>query len=88
MFLNGGVLRAATAPETSRIVGSLSAPLFTNEERVEALYVATLSRFPTPEERDLALAFYEESESPEANAAASGDLLWALLNSGEFAMRR
>lgn len=88
MFLNGGVLRAATAPETSRIVGSLSAPLFTNEERVEALYVATLSRFPTAEERDLALDFYDESESPEANAAASSDLLWALLNSGEFAMRR
>lgn len=88
MFLNGGALRAATAPESSRIVGALSAPLFTNEERVEALYIATLSRFPTPEERDLALAFYEESESRESSAAASSDLLWALLNSGEFAMRR
>lgn len=88
MFLNGDVLRGATSPQSSRIVGALSAPIFTDEERVEALYVATLSRFPTPEERDLALAFYEDVDSPESNAAATGDLLWTLFNSGEFAMRR
>lgn len=49
---------------------------------VEELYLATLSRMPTDEERALAAAFVVEAP---ARAEGIEDLLWTLLNCSEFA---
>jgi len=47
----------------------------------DELYLAALSRFPTPEERKLAVAALT---STSERRRAAEDLLWALLNSKEF----
>ena len=53
-------------------------------EAVEELYLATLSRLPTPPERTAALAALAGTAD---RRAALEDLLWALLNAKEFLFR-
>jgi hypothetical protein len=48
---------------------------------IEEAYLRTLSRFPEPEESDIATEFIQESKSP---AAGLESLLWALVNTKEF----
>ena len=52
---------------------------------VSELYLATLSRFPTPSEYQLA---EEQLGKGKSRAAAAQDLLWALLNSKAFLFNR
>jgi hypothetical protein len=56
-----------------------------DQELVEELYLATLSRFPTSAENALAESVLNESDS---RARAGQDLLWALLNSNGFLFNR
>jgi len=52
---------------------------------VTELYLATLSRVPTPAEMQAATAAFEtDNPSPDTRRAATEDVLWALLNSAEF----
>ena len=51
-------------------------------EIVDDLYLATLTRFPTDEERKLILATFPPDNSQRREATE--DLLWALLNTKEF----
>ena len=53
-----------------------------NAEAVDKLYLATLSRRPTGEEREKALKVVRQSDTPRQ---ALGDVLWALMNSTAFA---
>jgi hypothetical protein len=49
---------------------------------VDELYLAALARFPTKEERAIAV---EQFGKPEASRqTAAEDILWALINSAEF----
>ena len=50
---------------------------------VEELYLATFSRLPTPEERDIAIKPMATAEEG-AKRQAIEDVMWALLNSAEF----
>jgi len=54
-------------------------------EIVDALYMAILSRHPTPEERD-AIRVYMQSGSVRGREAVL-DVAWALINSAEFLYR-
>ena len=84
-LLNGNDLAEATDPERSPLLGSLQAPFFTDDDRLRTLLVATLSRQPTEEELAASrgqLAKYEPSE----RARGYSDVLWALLNTAEFAL--
>ena len=54
----------------------------TPEQIVEGLYLAAYSRFPSPDERAVALAAFSEKEA--SRQSATEDLMWALLNSAEF----
>jgi hypothetical protein len=54
----------------------------TDENRVEALFLRTVSRKPTPDETKAALAALPERGA--GRQAAFEDLFWALLNSSEF----
>lgn len=51
------------------------------EAIVEELYLATLSRFPTPEEQQLMQKALADSGDPQL---AAEDILWTLLNTREF----
>lgn len=86
-LLNGSFVAQMTNPATGDLIAALHAsPFLTDEQRVDALFLATLSRTPNSDER------YRTSRllSLRSNQRdlALGDILWALLNSGEFVMNR
>jgi hypothetical protein len=94
---DGGVLQSLTmmnGSETANaanagqlgLLAALQAPHFTNPQRVETLWLATLARAPDDLELAMALEHLEAAATDEASKKALGDVLWALLNSVEFAM--
>ena len=85
LLLNGPEVWAATGGRTSGLIAALDAPIFTDQERVEVAFLATLSRLPTANERTRCLEHLSRSGAGENRKQALGDLLWALANSAEFA---
>lgn len=59
----------------------LAASGLTNDEIVDELYLSTLSRFPSDQERQLLRAAFEESNNRRETVE---DVLWTLLNTREF----
>ena len=85
-MMNGQAISTATSVAQSALLESLDAPFFTDEERVEALFLATLSR-PPHELEQLEFIDYVKSRGAHADRRqALADVLWALLNSAEFAL--
>ncbi len=84
-LLNGADLAEASDPQRSPLIGALEFPLLTDDERIQTLFMATLSRPATEEEATLVrhqLASRSQSDKPKVWS----DILWALLNSAEFAL--
>jgi hypothetical protein len=84
-LLNGADLAEATDPKRSPLLGALEAPFLGDDDRLQTLFLATLSRRASQEElatcqRQLA----GRSESDRAEVWS--DILWALMNSAEFAL--
>jgi hypothetical protein len=77
-LLNGPVVNARTGPVAHRLMTSAQS----NEDRIRELYLRTLSRSPDARELDHWTGLLDQAGSPRA---ALEDLLWALLNSREFA---
>jgi hypothetical protein len=86
--MNGMVMAGLTASQSNRLLAALDAPFMTDYDRVDSLYMATLSRQPDASERDEATKMLGSSKSPEERAQVQSDLLWVLLNSTEFAFNR
>jgi uncharacterized protein DUF1553/uncharacterized protein DUF1549 len=86
MLLNGKIVDDATDPERSDVIASLEAPFLTDRDRLETLFMATLSRPPSKETREKLESQLAVQPSPEAKRRALGNILWALLNSAEFAV--
>jgi hypothetical protein len=86
--MNGMAMAGLTASQSNRLLAALGAPFMTDYDRVDSLYMATLSRQPDASERDEATKLLGSSKSPEERDQAQSDLLWALLNSTEFAFNR
>jgi hypothetical protein len=81
-LMNGRALGQATAFAKARpLIRILSSPIG-DAGRIEALYLRTLSRPPTEDERTRALAFIDVP--PAGHVEAFEDLFWALVNSTEF----
>jgi hypothetical protein len=85
-LMNGAIIRQATDLGQSDLLVGLSAPFFTHEKRVEVLFLSTLSRFPTEEERAKFGEYVKQAGSQANTQKALGDILWALLNSAEFVL--
>lgn len=83
-LLNGSDFAEATDPERSPLLGSLAAPFFGDDDRLQALYLATLARLPAADELALGRKQLEKYSTSE-RYKAYGDILWALLNCAEFA---
>ncbi len=83
-LMHGRLVQGATDLSSSGKLKSLNAPFFSDEQRVETLFLSTLSRFPEPEEQSAMLAHLQTAEDDKARSQALGDILWALLNSAEF----
>jgi Protein of unknown function (DUF1553) len=67
-----------------RAAAAITRPARSKADAVERLYVAVLSRRPTADEAKR-MAEYVEKHSTDA---AYNDILWALMNSSEFALCR
>lgn len=88
-LMNGQFVGEATSPTRSELLTALlEAPFLDDRGRIEAAYLATLSRRPTAKELDKALAFVDKAASGEdakkRRTETLADVFWALLNSTEF----
>jgi hypothetical protein len=81
-LLNGNFVAWATDPQRCpTLLAVTQSPWMTTRERIEALYLATLSRKPTAKELDR-LERHVGKAGREAQRLA--DIFWVLLNSAEF----
>ncbi|NQV24188.1 MAG: DUF1553 domain-containing protein [Rhodopirellula sp.] len=85
-LMNGGLIEGATGLSSSGLLKSLEAPFFTNDERIEVLYLATLSRKPHPSEWELLDGYISDDAKGAELQEGLADILWALLNSAEFTL--
>ena len=84
-MMNGQFLVDATDIGRSDILAALiNAPFFTNEQRVEIVFLSVVSRFPSEEERSRFVKYVESGGPAKDPNQALSDVLWALLNSSEF----
>ncbi len=85
-LMNGNLIKDATGIENSGLLNALRAPFFSSEQRVRALFLATVSREPTAAEWELCRSHMDEGSSASDETNRLADILWALLNSAEFTM--
>jgi hypothetical protein len=94
-LMNGKVIASATTLERSETLAAVvDVPLLSTTERIDTLYLATLSRKPLKPELERAVKFVQSAEkgaiAKDENAQrtalsnALADVFWALLNSPEF----
>jgi hypothetical protein len=85
---NGPSLDQLVNEASSRLLKALKAPHLTQTKRLDELFWLVLARPPRPEEQEALASWQNESSSSDSNKDLSieEDLLWALLNSTEFAM--
>lgn len=85
-LMNGAAVSGATDLMRSPLLQSLEAPFFTQQERVEVLFLATLSRLPYADEREAFVGYVGHPPAGSDSRPALSDVLWALLNSAEFTL--
>ena len=84
LLLNGKLIGGATNLEQSETLAAIvDAPFLDTEQRIETLFLATLSRRPRPAELARFTALVQRSR-PEDSKNALADVFWVLLNSAEF----
>lgn len=88
MLMNGNATTDVTHHEQSRLIAALSAPYMNTDDQIETLFLATLARQPDSEELELGSRALEGAEDESDRRRVLGDLLWALVNSTEFAFRQ
>lgn len=84
LLMNGPWTAQATDPDRSGILLALDAPFFDDRQRVETLFLATLSRLPEEHEASRLIEYVQSGGPARDRRKALGDVLWALLNSPEF----
>jgi hypothetical protein len=83
--MNNKLITDATHPDRGMVLGAIAeAPFMTTAGRVEALYLAALSRKPTSLEREKMTRYVEKGGTTASNKKALSDVFWTLLNSTEF----
>ena len=88
LVMNGGTTSEVTSHERGRLLTALTAPYLQAGDQVNTLFLATLAREPDSLEREAAESLLRDLSTDEERARALSDLLWALVNSTEFAFRR
>ena len=75
----------ATEGETSGMMQALTAPFFSDEQRLETIFLACVGRPPETREKEAVLKMLATASDDEAKQQVMSDLFWALLNTSEFA---
>jgi Protein of unknown function (DUF1549)/Protein of unknown function (DUF1553) len=84
-LMNGGLVSGATSLEEGATLSAIAeVPYLDPPGRVEELFLATLSRRPTPEESARLVNYLERGGPARDRRKALSDVFWALLNSPEF----
>ena len=87
MMMNGTLISDATNLQTSRTLRAVvDAPFMKDEERLDTLFLATLTRKPSERESEMFLASVTADGADRGTVFA--DIMWALLNSPEFVLSR
>ena len=66
------------------LIAIAEAPFFNDEQRVEALFLTTLSRLPKDTEKARFLTYLKDHAATDVAARPLADLFWTLLNTTEF----
>jgi len=66
------------------LIAIAEAPFLSSGDRVDALFLTTLSRFPSNDERTRFLSYLNENAATDVPARPLADLFWTLLNTTEF----
>jgi hypothetical protein len=83
--MNGEFVSQETNLENSRLLRSVSEfPDFATADRVDAIFMAALTRPPTIEERDKFVAYVDAGGQSGDAKQALADVFWVLLNGSEF----
>jgi hypothetical protein len=86
-LMNGEIIASATSLQSGDTLGAIAgAPYLDTPGRIEAIYLAALTRRPRPEELALLVPYVERGGSTGEPGEALADVLWALLNSPEFTL--
>ena len=84
-LMNGQLTATATDITQSRTLAAVvGAPFLNTQGKIEALYLAALSREPSEAEVKRLKAYVEEGGTSKNPDQALADVFWALLNSSEF----
>lgn len=88
-LMNGQTTADATDMSRSKTLRSVvNAPFLNLSEKVETLFLATLSRTPHESERTRIMEYIDTLPSEQEKADAFGAVMWALINSPEFVLVR
>lgn len=84
-MMNGEFIGNATSLDDSRTLRAIvEFPAMTNEQKLDTLFLAALSRVPTAKEKESMIEYVQTGGSSDDPSAALTDVFWALLNSSEF----
>lgn len=84
-LMNGQMVAEATELSQSRTLTAVAEyPLLDTGQRIEALYLATLSRLPREDELARLVSYVDRGGVSQNQKTALGDVFWSLLNSSEF----
>ncbi len=84
-LMNGKLVSEVTDVDKGVILGAVAdAPFLDTSGRIDAVFLATVSRPPRSEERARLVEYIDHGGADSNSKKALADVLWALLNSGEF----
>lgn len=86
-LMNGQFMSEQTSTDRSQfLAGVIDAPFLKTAGKLEVIYLATLTRKPTPEELEKHSSYVERGGTSGDKNKALTDVFWALLNSSEFVL--
>jgi hypothetical protein len=86
-LMNGKFVNDQTSLDRSQfLAGVVDVPFWDAAARVDVLFLATLSRKPTPAEREKFSSYVDRGGANGDSKKAVADVFWALLNSSEFVL--
>ena len=89
MLMNGKLTADATSLDSSRTLRAVvEAPFLSNEQKIETLYLAAITRKPRGEEMEYLKAHIASKPTDDERKQAYAEIMWGLLNGPEFVLSR
>jgi hypothetical protein len=89
MLMNGVTTADAVNLDASRTLRAIvDAPFLDDAEKLDVLFLATLTRHPTDNERERLAQRIADPQQPGGKPEAFAEILWALVNGPEFVLLR